>query len=432
MKVETLRIKNFRGIRSLTIDFHDRMNVFIGENGSGKSAILDLLAIMLSRLIGRIRSESGTGRSYSEWDITNGESETDNEIAINLNGERVGWRFTKARLGRRQIARAFSNFEQIKPVVRQFQDGFERDENQSLPVCVHYGVNRTVLDIPLRIRTRHPFDQLSTYQESLTGGASDFRRFFEWYRNREDIENEELRRRMEPSVFDSGQHDAGLLPDLQLEAVRTAIGEFLPDFSNLTVRRKPRLRMTIEKNAEVLVVNQLSDGEKCTLALVGDLARRLAIANPSLKDPLMGYGVVMIDEIDLHLHPRWQRMIVPGLQRTFPNCQFILTTHSPQVLSHVRDVESVFALKKEGMDTLVSHPASIYGMDSNRILEDSMNVPDRPREIQEQMDELFSAIDKDDLPDAQRLLDQLRETIGSHPELTKAQVLIHRKEVLGR
>jgi len=434
MKIITLRIKNFRGIQSLTIDFHDRMNVFIGENGSGKSAVLDLLAIMLSKFIGRLRSESGTGRFYSEWDITNGENETNNEIEIALNGDRVAWRFTKARPGRKRTTQ--SDFNQIRPLVRRFQDGFEIDDKQSLPVCVHYGVNRVVLDIPLRIRIKHTFDQLSTYQESLTGGTSSFRRFFEWFRDRQEIANEAYRL-SSTSVSNGGssvhlpRHHLYDRELSELSAVRRAIANLLPGFSGLTVLRKP-LRMIVSKDQEQLSLNQLSDGEKCTLALVGDLARRLAIANPSLEDPLQGYGIVMIDEIDLHLHPEWQRMIIPGLQRTFPNCQFILTTHSPQVLSHVRDVESVFVLKREGMDTLVSHPASIYGMDSNRILEDSMNVPDRPLEIQRQMDELFSAIDEGDLPLAQGLLEVLRETIGSHPELTKAQVLIRRKEVLGR
>ena len=109
-----------------------------------------------------------------------------------------------------------------------------------------------------------------------------------------------------------------------------------------------------------------------------------------------------------------------------------MTTHSPQVLSHVEYVESVFKLKREGQETTALHPSTIYGLDSNRILEDTMGVPDRPLKIQQQMDELFAAIDEGKLPKAQRLLDQLRETIGSHPELTKAQVLMRRKEVVGR
>lgn len=436
MKVIKLQIKNFRGIRSLEIDFHDRMNVFIGENGSGKSAILDLLAIMLSRLVGRIRSEAGTGRSYSEWDITNGESETDNEIAIDLNGEHVSWRFTKALLGRRRTVP--SNFDQIKPVAGRFQDGFRQNRSQSLPLCIHYDVNRAVLDIPKRIRTEHGFkDQLAAYDEALTAGTSNFRLFFEWFRNRQAIENEADRKKRAigstlPIFPQADEKALPEVPDPELEAVRKAVVRMIRGFSDLRVQFKPKQVMLISKDGEDLVVNQLSDGEKCTLAMVGDLARRLAIANPSLKNPLEGHGVVMIDEIDLHLHPAWQRMIIPGLLRAFPNCQFILTTHSPQVLSHIRDTESVFVLKTTDGETTARHPSTIYGLDSNRILEDTMEVPDRPEDIRSRMRDLFAAIDEGNLRKAQEFLDGLWETIGSHPELTKAQVLIRRKEVLGR
>lgn len=122
--------------------------------------------------------------------------------------------------------------------------------------------------------------------------------------------------------------DGFVFPDPHLEAVREALRQFLPEFDNLTVRRNP-LRMEVEKNGERLTVNQLSDGEKCLIALIGDLARRLAIANPVLRNPLDGEGVVLIDEIDLHLHPKWQRLVVPKLRTVFPNCQFVISTHSP-------------------------------------------------------------------------------------------------------
>ena len=93
--------------------------------------------------------------------------------------------------------------------------------------------------------------------------------------------------------------------------------------------------MEVRKHNQHLDVRQLSDGEKCLLALVGDLAKRLAIASPSMEEPLKGQAVVLIDEVDLHLHPQWRHQAIPGLLKTFPECQFVLTTHSPQVLSNV-------------------------------------------------------------------------------------------------
>ena len=127
MEVKTLSIENFRGIRSLEIKFHDRMNVFIGENGCGKSAILDVLAIMLSRLTGRLGSERKTGRSYSLSDITNGTSRTLNRITMDLNGEQMGWRALKFRREYRGEIRRVAyttHYQPITLVAKRFLEEF--------------------------------------------------------------------------------------------------------------------------------------------------------------------------------------------------------------------------------------------------------------------------------------------------------------------
>lgn len=234
----------------------------------------------------------------------------------------------------------------------------------------------------------------------------------------EDLENEE--RRDEPEYRNP-----------QLEAVRQAIGELLDGFSNLRVRRSP-LRMTISKQGEELVINQLSHGEKGLLALAGDLARRLAIANPSLTNPLEGSGVVMIDEIELHLHPAWQHKVLPALTKIFPNCQFIVTTHSPIVVSHVHP-QQIYLLNITPDGITATHPQSSFGRDVNRILEDEMGVPSRDENITAQLSELFQLIDQGDLVKAKQLRQQLADEIGAdEPEFVKADVLIRRREVLNR
>jgi predicted ATP-binding protein involved in virulence len=189
--------------------------------------------------------------------------------------------------------------------------------------------------------------------------------------------------------------------------------------------------MTIQKHNEELIINQLSDGEKCLLAMVGDLARRLAIANPGLDNPLQGSGVVLIDEIELHLHPKWQRDSIPALTRTFPNCQFIVTTHSPQVISQVKP-EGIYILEKTEDGIAVKQPESSYGRDSNRILEDLMDTPERPQPIKETLLELFRLIDEGKLSEARQLKNNLAQEIGSdEPEFASADMLIRRKEILG-
>lgn len=220
-------------------------------------------------------------------------------------------------------------------------------------------------------------------------------------------------------------------PDPQLEAVQTALSRFLPEFSNLIVRRQP-LRMEIEKNGKPFTVNQLSDGEKCLIALIGDLARRLAILNPASTNPLEGTGIVLIDEIDLHLHPKWQRMVVPKLLDVFPNCQFIISTHSPSVITHVQR-ESLFLLKQTDSGIAAEKPDESYGKTVDRILEDLMGLETtRPNEVESDLDTIFRAINAGKLEEARNLISSLKEKIGTDPELVKAEVLIKRKELLGK
>ncbi|RYF31095.1 MAG: AAA family ATPase, partial [Comamonadaceae bacterium] len=124
------------------------------------------------------------------------------------------------------------------------------------------------------------------------------------------------------------------------EAFGRALGTFLDGFSDPRVEESP-LRLRVSKQGEELYLDQLSDGERSLLAIVADLVRRLSLANPELEDPLKGAGVVLIDEIELHLHPTWQRNVIEKLRTTFPNIQFIATTHSPFVIQSLRPGELI-------------------------------------------------------------------------------------------
>ena len=409
MKLESLQIAGFRGISELELEFPEGMNVLVGDNGSGKSAILDCAAIMLSRLIGRIRASKGTGRFFVEDDITNSVTETRNEIKVLFQNESIQWRVSKTRRGRGK--QRITKFAELRKHVESLRSQLEQDELPNLPLAVYYPVNRAVLDIPLRIRKRHRFDRLAAYDQALSGASSSFRVFFEWFREREDLENELRAERPE-------------CRDPQLQAVRRAVESFLPGFTGLKVRRSP-LRMVVAKDGDELNVSQLSDGEKCTLAMAGDLARRMAIANPAASDPLKSPAVVLIDEIDLHLHPGWQRHITTALTETFPNCQYLLSTHSPQVISHL-DRQCVWILERTESGVAARRPEDAYGQTASRILEDIMDVPARPQKIKDKLTELFLAIQQRDLAEARLLLSNLRQEIGRDPDLVKADVLIRR------
>lgn len=441
MRVKRLNINSFRGIGEMTLELSEtEPTVFIGVNGVGKSSILDCLAILLSKFIARIQFDPqstarwrkwqgldshreweqnlANGRYFNEQDIKNRCNKIYTKIAIII-GESLNleWSVTKNRKETSEPPR--DELEELSQVTNNLRELWKTNSEANLPLVVYYPVNRSVLDIPLELPKEDIFQQIKAYENAIDGIKVNFNNFFEWFRTVEDVENEELR---ENSDY----------RDKRLEAVRTAIYSLLgEEFSNLRVRRSP-LRMTITKQGEELIVNQLSDGEKCLLAMVGDLARRLAIANPGLSDPLEGSGVVLIDEIELHLHPKWQREIIPALTRTFPNCQFIVTTHSPQVISEVKP-EGIYILEKRNGDIIATHPESSYGRDSNRILEDLMDTPERPQEIKENLLELFRLIARGDLDSARQLHQKIADEIGSdEPELVGASVSMRRREILGR
>ena len=269
------------------------------------------------------------------------------------------------------------------------------------------------------------------YKNSFITDIDDYNHFIEWFKELEDKENEEIRIRKDFDYTDSN-----------LEIIRNGLEHFLTylnspndsKFSDLRIIRntsdeftsesrgmKPEL--TISKDDIELKLSQLSEGEKKCILIVADIARRLAIANPSLEISEVlekGKGIILIDEIEAHLHPGWQREIIPALTKTFPSCQFIVTTHSPQVLSKV-EKENIFVLE----DGKVYEASYTYGRDSNSILSETMGVPKRPIEIQDELDECFNLIDDNQIEQAKAKLKELSDLLGHNDsEIVKVNTTI--------
>ncbi len=170
-----------------------------------------------------------------------------------------------------------------------------------------------------------------------------------------------------------------------LNFVNEAIETLVPDVKNLEVDRslgKPRI--LLENFGNKVNIAQLSQGQKMLVALTGDLARRLVTLNPDAEKPLHGHGIVVIDEIELHLHPKWQQEIIIGLQNTFPGLQFIVTTHSPQVLSTV-DHKCIrqICLDKNGSPTVNIPVFQTKGVTSASILARIMGTNSVPEKLEE-------------------------------------------------
>ena len=426
MHICNLTLEGFRGAQHLKLELHENLNVFVGINGAGKTTILDAAAILLSWLVNRIISLKSSGRPIVEAEIMSGYHDTVLEITLEHEGVSYRWDLTKARKGHGRRYRA-SELASASKLAGQFQSKITKNaENVNLPLLAYYPVNRVVVNIPLRISGKQRLGLFSAYDDALSRSA-DFRTFFQWFREREDLENEAIRDK-QSLIADKS---AASFPDLQLEAVRNALSSFMPDFKNLTVRRNP-LRMEVVKEGKHLMINQLSDGEKCLMALIGDLARRMAILNPSRANPLKGDGIILIDEIDLHLHPKWQRMAITKLVRVFPNCQFLITTHSPHIITHV-EPQNLFLLSMEDEGLTSSPPTESYGKTVERVLEDLMGLKTtRPVKVQKALRKLYEKIDSDDFGTARKLIGELEKQIGEDSELVKAKVLIKRKELIGK
>lgn len=428
-------------------NLNSNVTVFMGNNGSGKTSILRALATSLSWFVARVRSESGNGSPIPELVIKNGRHSA--AIDINVFEHCYGqvedgdieaydenyfaWRTAKSRKGRKGEFK--SDLSGASALAEHYRKSMSVNDSASLPLIAFYSTERVVIEIPLKIRTKHSFLQLDGYDNALNQGV-DFRRFFEWFREREDTENEsglsddvleQLKTVLaqDEATWNKLRELKASNKDRQLTAVRSAIERFMPSFSNLRVRRKPRLHMSIDKNGETFDVAQLSQGEKSLMALIGDIARRLAVMNPSLDNPLHGDGIVLIDEVDMHLHPKWQRTLIKNLTETFPRCQFVLTTHSPLVISDSKEVLG-YLIHDDGVTQL----PSLYGEDANSVLLSVMDTDIRNAEVNEKLGDLLDAIHQGDLDKAKSIIVTLEQELPSvNLELAKAKLLLRKKEL---
>ena len=217
-------------------------------------------------------------------------------------------------------------------------DPFINEDEFTLPIFAYYGVSRALLDIPGRRRGFDTgSDRIGDALDQALNSGSNFRTAFIWYYLKE---YEELRARNLLRDFEF-QHP-------QLKALRSCLQTIFPTLTNPRFAVKPPPRLLLTENNEELELSQLSDGYKTMIGLSIDLSRRMAAGNPDMDNPLESPAIVLIDEVDLHLHPAWQQRVVSDLLRCFPNTQFVLTTHSPVIVEGVNNL-----LKRHAINDLL-------------------------------------------------------------------------------
>lgn len=452
MKLERLHLRNFRCFEELTIDFGKRLTVIIAENGAGKTAVLDAIAIGFGRYLTKLPGIAGLTTKDTDLRVADGERREPFMMlaweARTREDAPVVWASGRKRdgaVGAATIKKLLSEEHEafLNRGLKELDDFtlglVQADANQQayfLPVIAYYGTNRAIRE---EVQRRRGFKKSFSRFDALTGALepnSRFRAAFEWFNAMEDVERREREARRD---FDY-QHP-------ELSAVRMAIVRVLPvGFSKPRTEVGP-LRFVIDRlmpdgSTRTLRISQLSDGYRVVLGLTMDLARRMAQANSQMRsggmqiiNPLDLPAIALIDEVDLHLHPSWQQRVLTDLMQTFRNTQFIVTTHSPQVLSTVKR-ENIRVIGQDSSGKVVAAPplAMTYGEPSGDVLHSVMLVdPQPPVAEKADLQRLTEWVDQGRYQeaDARSLLQRLTDTLGSqHPQLQRLQRSIQRQEAL--
>jgi predicted ATP-binding protein involved in virulence len=422
MRISKLELKNYRGFADLRVDFPEQGSaVFIGWNGAGKSSVLEGIKVMLFWLSERVVSEAKAPTDeFSDFDVKNGESACVLLAGIKPSGSKaielkISYNLSEEKTNYQADSKSSSW------LVKE-DDQAQMISNRSLPVFAYYAVDRRVGKFSLEEAElkRYTIPQQKAY-EGAWGGKLQFDHFIRWFVEEENKENREKIRLKDfeyknpalNTIRGAWQSFFATIGESQYENLRVEEREF-NQFTSAPSS------LVVTKDGQDLNLQQLSDGERLSLSMVADIAHRLILANPALANPLQGNGIVLIDEIELHLHPAWQRRIVPALEQTFPNIQFIMTTHSPQVLSRVPR-EHVFILEQF---KLIDQKPHTEGRDSNTLLEDVFNVSERPESDQSAFRQLYLVMDDPERQEeAKALLQEMMEKYGEDdPEIQRASM----------
>ncbi len=419
MRIDRLSIENFKKYSSQTFDLHPQFTLFAGENGAGKTTVLDALAVAAGIwLVEPPDSELNNSRR----NITKAEIRLEPESV----GDRIRFRERRpvkvsatGRIGNtasvswtRQIKSNGTRTTNVeaKEALAEIKDIFHRDdagEHVLCPVLAYYGAGRAWLPSNERIP-----------KQAANGPARRWAAFYDCFNER--IRFGALQNWFKKEAIERGNR--GGRWRLNFEAVSGAIRACVPGaYAVWFDTDRDQIVLSVDGSAQPF--DNLSAGQRMLVALVADLAIKAVTQNaflPPAEILLQTPGLVLIDELDVHLHPKWQRRVAKDLMETFPSIQFVCTSHSPQVIGELPPAEIRYL---EG--TEVTTPLRSFGIDSSRILEEVMDARPRNEEVELLLTRLSDLIDKDDLDGARGLLPEVEAKLGpDDPEITRARTLI--------
>ena len=419
MKLKHVTIENYRAIRRLDLPLDPRLTVFHGDNAQGKTSVLSAIAVGLGSIARFLPNVSSI-----DFLRTDRRRSLPTRVALTTF---QGIRWERARgAGRRRAGGLLDLNRAIAQIVKSDREG---ERPIDLPIVAFYDTDRGGLDVPQKNRNlKGGFSRYGALDGALSA-RTNFRQFFHWFYAKE---NEELREQREFGDFEHRLKE--------LDAVRRAIESMVPGVSYPRIASRP-LRFVVTTSStlgdlKTTDFNQLSGGYRIMVAVVADLAKRMAQGNPHLDDPLLSEAIVLIDEVELHLHPSWQQRVLTDLTRTFPNAQFVVSTHSPQVLTTVRP-EHIVELSYESSRIVASSvPEPTFGAEAGYVLDTVMRVAERPpgNEFVTDLDKYrqLVIVGLGESEPALNIRRKLEELSPRDPALDIADVEIRRQKILNR
>ena len=442
MHIQKVTIKNFRCFEHLEVNLDPDINIFVGNNGSGKSALLDGIAaamypyvVEIQLIVGEKQEDSPvfqrdlpakkegseqktqakftvSSTSFPDWTMFYKKSPTENDnkrIEIDL--------INSVDLIKLLVS---SGYERFHSAIQQQYDKLHKDITSEFLIIAYYKGDRYLTNIgDIETISNQSFNRFDALKNAFDATAN-FTDLANWFFVREYEELREGKNRKDINFE---------LPDLK--QVRNAISTIIAPNARVYFSGATSAKLMVEWTMETgekreLLLSQLSAGYRNMLALVMDFARRLAQANPQMENPLAAEAILMIDELDLHLHPTWQQKIIPDLKKVFPNTQIIATTHSPEVVTTVKQ-NQVWILEDY---QIKSCPEPTKGRKSSDIVRNILGLSELRPDTEESrtLTRLFEAIDNGQLEEAKRIRQELQEWESYDPDMTRADMQIRRLE----
>ncbi|MCT4804514.1 AAA family ATPase, partial [Serratia marcescens] len=454
---------DFKRLREVIVNLEDDLTVFVADNGYGKTTLLDAIAISLSWLRSNIQKKDKPGSYIRETDINNSKDALYASITTTFKVQNLNTNVLITSTKEGVSFKRSNELQEIKSLATMYRYVNTFLDDSSLPVMAYYSIVRSVVGGGIDNKRKNNKNKVSWSKfdvyDDFIFDRNDFGEFLNWlmflsnkslHENASTVHTSEslkieierinstieqlsavsnidsniintlaLSLEEKKSQFKQVSNVGGLNSSVLYNNVISAILRFLPEFENINlVYSENEFKLVLTKSGIELDAQQLSQGEKTILTLVGDLARRLSLLNPELENPFEGKGIVLIDEIDLHLHPTWQQKIIGRLLTTFPNVQFILSTHSPQVLSTVpaRSIRILEEVQDELGNVSIKATNPRYQtkglMNSDALLYGMGTDPAPPVNEVKWLDEYKAAIELDQFDSESALI--LRDNIIKH------------------